>query len=115
MSYFTKRMQSNKASLLADPTVSSVTGLRARRALTLHWHAHCLTSPQQVLACLWNTEHHRSPSCGRLPAGRIRRAAPRPSQGLADSNLGRDPTMAYDDWEGWGNGGSNYVASTLKR
>lgn len=98
------------------PSAASVTGLRARRTLTLRWHAHYLTSTQQVLACLWNTEHDRSPSCGRLPAGGIRRAAPRPSQasqGLAQSNLGRDPTMGYDD--DWMRGGCNHDASTLNR
>lgn len=36
-------------------------------------------------------------SCGRLPAGRTRRAASRLSQGLSDSNLGRDPTLGYED------------------
>jgi hypothetical protein len=65
---------------------------------------------------LWKTEHDRSPSCGRLPAGGIRRAAPRQSQasqGLAHSNLGRDPTMGYDD--DWMRGGCNHDASTLYR
>lgn len=50
-----------------------------------------------MLPCLWKTEHDRSPSCGRLPAGRTRRAASRLSQGLSDSNLGRDLTLGYED------------------
>lgn len=96
-----------------DPSAPGLTGLRARRTLTLHRHAHCLSSARQVLACLLKTERDRSPSCGRLPADRIRRAATRKSQGLSESNLGRRPTIGYED--DWMSGGWHHWLRCLDR